>query len=77
MYSLIGGFEMEKKVTKDMLIGDMLVMDRGIAVILMQAGMHCVGCPSAAGETLDEACAVHGMDVEKVIADINEYLSNK
>ena len=40
---------MDMKVTKDTLIGDMLVMDRGIAVILMQSGMHCVGCPSSAG----------------------------
>ena len=43
---------MEKKVTKDMLIGDMLVLDRGIGVILMQSGMHCVGCPSSAGEKM-------------------------
>ena len=68
---------MDMKVIKDTLIGDMLVMDRGIAVILMQSGMHCVGCPSSAGETLDEACAVHGMDTDKVLADINEYLANK
>ena len=68
---------MDMKVTKDTLIGDMLVMDRGIAVRLMQSGMHCVGCPSSAGETLDEACAVHGMDTDKVLADINEYLANK
>ena len=68
---------MDMKVTKDTLIGDMLVMDRGIAVILMQSGMHCVGCPSSAGETLDEACAVHGMDTDKGLADINEYLANK
>ena len=68
---------MDMRVTKDTLIGDMLVMDRGIAVILMQSGMHCVGCPSSAGETLDEACAVHGMDTDKVLADINEYLANK
>ena len=61
---------MDMKVTKDTLIGDMLVMDRDIAVILMQSGMHCVGCPSSAGETLDEACAVHGMDTSKVIAGI-------
>ena len=68
---------MDMKVTKDTLIGDMLVMDRGIAVILMQSGMHCVGCPSSAGETLDEACAVHGMDTDKVLSDINDYLANK
>ena len=68
---------MDKKVTKDTLIGDMLMIDRGIGVILMQSDMHCVGCPSSAGETLDEACAVHGMDADKVLADINEYLANK
>lgn len=78
LYFIQGGIpEMDMKVTKDTLIGDMLVMDRGIAVILMQSGMHCVGCPSSAGETLDEACAVHGMDTDKVLADINEYLANK
>ena len=68
---------MEKKVTKDMLIGDMLVLDRGIGVILMQSGMHCVGCPSSAGETLEEASMVHGMDVTKLVNDINEYLAKK
>ena len=68
---------MAQKITKETLIGDMLVIDRGIAVILMQSGMHCVGCPSSAGETLDEACAVHGMDADKVLADINEYLASK
>ena len=68
---------MEKKVTKDMLIGDMLVLDRGIGVILMQSGMHCVGCPSSAGESLEEASMVHGMDVNKLITDINAYLKNK
>ena len=68
---------MGKQVTRDMLIGDMLVMDRGIGVVLMQSGMNCVGCPSSQGETLDEACAVHGMDVNKVLSDINAYLATK
>ena len=65
------------EVTKDMLIGEILKKDQTIAAILMASGMHCVGCPSSAGETLDEACAVHGMDTDKVLADINEYLANK
>lgn len=43
------------KVTKDMTIGELLMADRGAGMILMQNGMHCVGCPSAAGETLEEA----------------------
>ena len=68
---------MALQVTKDSIIGELLMQDRGIAAILMQSGMHCVGCPSSAGETLDEACAVHGMDCDKVLADINEYLANK
>lgn len=65
------------EITKNTIIGDMLEFDRGIAVVLMQAGMHCVGCPASAGETLEEACMVHGMDADAVLKDIQEYLANK
>lgn len=65
------------KVTKDTKIGDLLVMDREAAIILMQAGMHCVGCPSSAGETLEEAGFVHGMDVNKLVGDINDFFEQK
>ena len=65
------------QVTKDSKIGEILMQDRGIAVILMQSGMHCVGCPSSAGETLEEASMVHGMDATKLVNDINEYLAKK
>ncbi len=65
------------KATKDMTIGELLIMDRGAAAILMQSGMHCVGCPSAAGETLEEASMVHGMDIDKLLGDINGYLATK
>lgn len=68
---------MAAKVTKDMLVGEVLMMDNGIAPILMQAGMQCVGCPSAAGETLEEASLVHDMDVNNLLASINEYLASK
>lgn len=64
-------------ITKDTKIGDLLMIDRRVAVLLMQAGMHCVGCPSSAGETLEEASMVHGMDVTKLVNDINEYLAKK
>ena len=64
------------QVTKDMTIGELLMMDRSAGAILMQNGMHCVGCPSAAGETLEEASMVHGMDIDKLIADINAFLAN-
>lgn len=65
------------QVTKDMTIGELLMMDRSAGAILMQNGMHCVGCPSAAGETLEEASLVHGMDIDKLLEDINAFLANK
>lgn len=65
------------QVTKDMTIGKLLMMDRSAGAILMQNGMHCVGCPSAAGETLEEASMVHGMDIDKLLSDINAYLASK
>lgn len=68
---------MKAQVTKDMLIGDMLRIDIGIAPILMASGMHCVGCPSAQGESLEEAAMVHGMDCDDLLAKINEYLALK
>lgn len=66
---------MAAKVTKDMLIGEILMIDRGVAAVLMDAGMHCVGCPSAAGETLEEASLVHGLEIDKLVTEINQYLS--
>lgn len=68
---------MAAQVTKDMLIGEVLMIDREIAPILMSCGMHCVGCPSSAGETLEEASVVHGMDVNELITKINQYLASK
>ena len=62
------------KATKDMTIGELLMINRGAGQILMRNGMHCVGCPSAAGETLEEASMVHGMDINKLLSDINAYL---
>jgi len=77
IYFLKEVLKMAFQVTKDSKIGEILMMDRGIAVILMQSGMHCVGCPSSAGESLAEASMVHGMDVDKLVADINAYLASK
>jgi len=64
------------KLTKQTTMGEMLQYDMGIAYILMECGMHCVGCPSSIGETLEEACAVHGLDADEVMAVINDYLEN-
>ena len=68
---------MANKVTKDMIIGEIILIDKGIIPILMNAGMHCIGCPSSQGETLEEACMVHGMDVNALLNDINTYLESR
>ena len=65
------------KVSKDMLIGQLLQLDANIAPILMRAGMHCIGCPSAQGESLEEAAMVHGIDADVLTAQINDFLANK
>ena len=59
-------------INKDMTIEEILHVDVGIADLLMEAGMHCLGCIMAHGESLEQACAVHGIDVEKLLAiDVN------
>lgn len=62
------------KITKDMIIGEILDMDRTTAPFFLEMGMHCLGCPSARGETLEQACAVHGVDADEMVAKINAYL---
>ena len=58
------------QVTKDMTIGEILRTNPQIAPILMEAGMHCLGCPSAQAESLEEAAMVHGMDIEDLMTRI-------
>ena len=58
------------KVTKSMLIGELLTVDPNIAPILMRAGMHCLGCPSSQMESLEEAAMVHGMDINDLMSKI-------
>lgn len=59
------------KISKDMTIGDILNINMDIAQILMEAGMHCLGCPSAQSETLEEAAMVHGLDAEELMKKIS------
>ncbi len=66
-----------KKVTKDMIIRDILELDMGTAEFMFNAGMHCLGCPSANGESLEDACMVHGADADELVKQINEYLESK
>lgn len=68
---------MDARVKKEMVIADMLQIDPGIAAILMASGMHCVGCPSAQGESLEEAAIVHGLDVDELVENVNGYLAKK
>ena len=65
------------KITKDTTIGEAINIDAGIVPILMGAGMHCVGCPSSIGETIEEACMVHGMDCDDLMEEINTYLATQ
>lgn len=65
------------QISKDMIIADLIQVDTGIIPILMTAGMHCIGCPSAQGESLEEACLVHGLDADSVVDEINAYLESK
>lgn len=68
---------MDAKVSKDMVIADMLRVDPGIAAILMASGMHCIGCPSAQGESLEEAAMVHGLNADELVTTVNDYLAKK
>ena len=64
-------------ITKDTIIGDILDMDQTTAPFFLEMGMHCLGCPSARGATLEQACAVHGVDPEELVRKINEHLQSK
>ncbi|WP_186564463.1 DUF1858 domain-containing protein [Lawsonibacter celer] len=59
------------QITKDTIIGDILDIAPETAPIFLSIGMHCLGCPSSRGETVEQACMVHGVDVEELLAKIN------
>lgn len=63
------------EITKDTLIGDILDADRGTAKYFLEMGMHCLGCPSARGESVAEACAVHGADPDALVEKLNKALN--
>ena len=65
------------QINKDMIIHVIIQIDTDIIPILLDAGMHCVGCPSAQGESLEEACMVHGIDADALTVFINNYLAEK
>ena len=65
------------QINKDMLIGELVVMDELIPQMLMGAGMHCLGCPSSQMESLEEACMVHGIDCDDLVSKMNEILAHR
>ena len=64
-------------VTKSSLIGEVLELDPALAEFFFEIGMHCLGCPSARGESIEMACAVHGTDPDALVEKINTFLAEK
>ena len=63
-------------VTKQSLIGDILDADRSTAPYFLEMGMHCLGCPSARGESIEQPCAAHGVDVNVLVEKLNKHFGN-
>ena len=63
------------EITKDTIIGDILDIAPQTAPVFMAIGMHCLGCPSSRGETVEQACMVHGVDVDDLLKKVNELVS--
>ena len=62
------------KVTKDSIIGEVLDFDRETAQFFLEIGMHCLGCPHSRGESIEDACQVHGTNADELVAKINAFL---
>ncbi len=68
---------MKMTVTKETVISDILMEDMDVAPFFMDIGMHCIGCPASLGETIEEACMVHGVDPDELVEALNNYFSQK
>ena len=75
-FALMKG-NIKMQVTKNTLIGDILDFDVNTAQFFFEIGMHCLGCPHSRGESIAEACAVHGTDADELVKKINDYLASK
>jgi len=73
----IGGILKMAQITKDSIIGDVLDMNTDTAPFFLEMGMHCLGCPSARGESIAQACEVHGVNADELVAKINAFLADK
>ena len=65
------------QITKDTLIGEILNLDASTAPFFLEMGMHCLGCPASRGETIAEACEVHGVDCDELLEKLNAHLASK
>jgi len=65
------------QITKETMIGELLNIDADVAPILLNIGMHCLGCPSSQMETIAEAAMVHGLDPDDLVSTINDFLASK
>lgn len=65
------------EITKDTVIGDILDIDKTTAPFFFEMGMHCLGCPASRGETLEQACMVHGVSVDEMVKKLNAHLASK
>ena len=66
---------MKLQVTKDTLIGEVLNADNTTAPYFFEIGMHCLGCPASSAESLEDACAVHGVEVEELVNQLNDHIN--
>ncbi len=64
------------KITKDMIIADIIQVNMGCVPILLNEGMHCIGCPASQGETLEEACMVHGLEADVIAKKLNDFVES-
>ena len=65
------------EITKQTIIGDVLDFDETTAQYFSEIGMHCLGCPASRGESIEDACLVHGTDADELVKKLNEHVKNK
>jgi len=75
MFNLFGKKSDAPKVTRNTIVGDILDMDKTTAPYFLEIGMHCLGCPASRGETIEQACAVHGVNCDELIAKLNAHMA--
>lgn len=65
------------EITKETIIGDILDAHADCAPYFLEIGMHCLGCPSATGESIEMACSVHGVDADELVDKLNDHFATK